>query len=96
MKIKNTLRKIGIVIGIILLVTGIILWVSLFSLRFYQLAVERECGWNPINHFFKARFNELWCDCGTKNLYYGGFSCMTCERFCEKYQIATSETKGGS
>ena len=88
MKIKNTLKKIGIVIGIILLV-------SFFSLRFYHLAVERECGWNPINHFLKAPLNELWCECGTSNLYYGGFSCMTCERFCEKYQIAPSETQGG-
>ena len=85
MKTKNTLKKILIVVGIILLV-------SLLSLRTYELAVERECGWNPINLLFKAPSNELWCECGTQNIYYGGFSCMTCERFCEKYQIAKCET----
>jgi len=84
MKTKNTLKKIGIIIGIILLI-------SIFSLRYYQLAVERECGWNPINHFFKAPSNELWCGCG-----YGGFSCMTCERFCDKYQIPPSKTQGSN
>lgn len=72
----------------------IIIFFIYTGMGIYQFAVERECGWNLINHI-KAK--ELWCVCDpTPNLdnndsgfYYGGFSCMNCERFCEKYNLGT-------
>lgn len=61
-------------VGKILLIVFILLC---FCARYYQLAVYRGCGFNPIKVMLVAPHNELWCDCG-----YGGFSCMTCEELC--------------
>jgi len=78
--------KIFKLIGLIFLIL-LALW--FFVGRYYTLATERECGFNPIKHF-KIISNELWCGCENEtgnNSYYGGFSCMNCERFCEKYNL---------
>jgi len=69
---------------------------SLISIFYYTvIATDRECGWSPLKVFY-ATTNELWCTCSTNitnlnesNLYYGGFSCMNCERLCEKYNLGT-------
>lgn len=59
---------------------------SVFTIwRYNVMANERECGYNPLK-MISAQFNELWCICGDYE-YYGGFSCMTCERLCEKYDL---------
>ena len=78
----NKLKTFGI---IVLLMCGI----YIAGNYYYVLSTERECGFNPINHL-KARVNELWCSCSKNSTivdYYGGFSCMNCERFCNKYKL---------
>ena len=70
------------------IIFGLFLVLAIFIIVIYwhNLATERECGYNPLK-LLKARTNELWCECNETSLYYGGFSCMNCSRFCEKYNL---------
>jgi len=73
MKIKKTLKTILIVVGILVLV-------SLFSLRYYQMAEYRGCGYNPINQLFFI--HECWCEYPNSTTLYAGFICGDCEEAC--------------
>ena len=85
---KQKIIKFAVILGIFFIL-------GFSFLRYYYMATERECGWNPLNQIIRGKMNELRCVCdptpyidnNDSGIYYGGFSCMNCSRFCEKYNL---------
>ena len=62
--------------------------IFLIGSRYYIMATERDCGWNPINHFpyTNEDFKECWClNEDQIPIAYAGFRC-NCQEVCNTIQ----------